>query len=107
MTERNCKMCGVCCKLFLINLNEDEYYSGKFSTVNSEFGHYMDFNEVEKYALNFLEQNTDGSCIYLKNNGCSIHEFRPQVCRNFICTTTDPQYADMVKEINKYKQTIY
>lgn len=98
-----CEQCGVCCKLFLINLNEDEYYSGKFQTVNADFGPLVNFTEAESLGLNFLEQKEDGSCFYLKQNGCSIHEMRPQVCRNFFCRTTNPKYAQMVKEIAEFK----
>lgn len=103
MIDTKCEQCGVCCKLFLINLNEDEYYSGIYKTINSDFGPCISYDEVEKFGLNFLEQNKDGSCIYLKGKGCSIHSVRPQVCRDFFCTTKDPEYADMVKEINEYK----
>ncbi len=32
-----------------------------------------------------LAQKPDGSCVYLKDGGCGIHERRPAICRAFDC----------------------
>jgi Fe-S-cluster containining protein len=101
--NNTCDQCGTCCKLFLINLSEQEYLSGKYQTVNSEFGGIKDFAEAEKYGLNFLAQKEDGSCIYLMGQRCSIHDHRPQVCRNFFCKGTEPEFETMRREIKAYK----
>jgi Fe-S-cluster containining protein len=98
-----CEKCGICCKLFLINLSEDEYSSGRFQTVNAEFGSEIDFDLAEECGLNILEQKEDGGCIYLEKNGCGIHESRPQVCRNFFCTGTEPEFAGMRRIIIEAK----
>jgi Fe-S-cluster containining protein len=97
-------MTSGCCRLFLINLSEDEYLSGTFQTVNSEFGSFNDFKEAEKYGLNFLGQKEDGSCIYLQGINCSIHNIRPQVCRNFFCKGAEPEFEKMRQEIKLYKK---
>lgn len=98
-----CEMCGTCCKLFLINLNEEEYISGKYRTANEEFGIVNDFAEAQKYGLHFLVQKEDGSCLYLTENKCGIHEIRPQVCRNFFCKGDEPEFEEMRKQIQRAK----
>lgn len=95
-----CKQCGICCKLFLINLSEEEY---KSKTYKTQFDEYTDdFEEAELCGMNILAQNEDGSCIYLKDGKCSIHERRPQVCRNFFCESGEPK--SMVEKIKAYKE---
>lgn len=98
----NCDQCGVCCKLFVINLNEEEYFSGKYKTILEEHG-VVDFKEAELTGRNLLAQNDDESCFYLKDGKCSIHDMRPQVCRDFFCKSKDPWYKEMIDKIERYK----
>ncbi len=97
-----CSQCGTCCKLFLINLTEEEYRSGKYETMFNEF--VDDFEEAELVCANILAQNEDESCIYLKGGKCSIHKDRPQACRNFFCTSKDERFRTMIEKIRKYKE---
>jgi Fe-S-cluster containining protein len=106
VVETECSQCGVCCRLFLINLNEEEYKSGRFRTVLEEFGIEEGFKDAEMEGANLLAQNEDESCIYLEGNKCSIHEDRPQVCRRFFCTSKNRQFAGMIKKIKEYKSGI-
>jgi Fe-S-cluster containining protein len=99
-----CNQSGVCCKLFAINLNEKEYFSGKFKTEFEEFGIVKDFLEAEMIGANILTRLEDGSCIYLKDKICSIHKTRPQVCRGFFCNSEKEQFKDMITQINLVKQ---
>lgn len=101
-----CNQCGVCCKLFVINLNEREYKSGKHKTVFEEFGRIDDFEEAELTGANLLAQKEDGSCIYLKEGKCSVHKNRPQSCRNFFCDSKDPWFKRMIDKIKKHKENI-
>jgi len=101
MTE--CDQCGVCCKLFLITLNEEEYRSGKYKTLFEMFGFVEDFEEAVRDGANILAQHDDESCIYLKDGKCSIHEDRPSACRKFFCKSKDPSFASMIKKIEDYK----
>ena len=94
-----CSMCGLCCKLFLINLNEEEYLSGMYQTVFDEIIHFDNFTEAEEAGAIFLKQKTDGSCIYLKDKKCSIHENRPVVCGEFFCQGTEKKFEQMRKKI--------
>lgn len=86
-----CSGCGVCCRLFLINLSKKEFESGKYQTMYQENGLFL------------LSQNPDGNCIYLINGKCSIHPTRPQVCRHFFCTSKARKFAGMVKIIKDSK----
>jgi len=105
MTEK-CYQSGVCCKLFLINLSKEEYNSKIFKTQFQEFDHIEDFKEAENIGANILKQNKDGSCIYFKDNLCSIHKTRPQICRGFFCTSKDKKYQGMVNEVNHHKKLL-
>ena len=101
-----CNGCGLCCKLFYINLSKEEYQSGKYKTELGEFGKIENFNEARSCGANLLAKKPDGSCVYLENNKCSIHAERPGVCRNFFCTTSAKKFKVMVdsikeKDVNK------
>jgi len=99
-----CSQCGICCKLFLINLTEEEYKSGKYKTQFDEFEFVEDFEEAELCAANIITQKEDGSCTYLHNSKCSIHSTRPLSCRKFFCV--DPNFESMNKKIKDYKLSI-
>jgi len=99
-----CSQCGVCCKLFLINLTKEEYKSGKYKT---QFGEFVeDFEEAELCGANIITQKEDGSCIYLKEGTCSIHGIRPQSCRNFFCTSKSPGFKTMIRKIKDHKSSL-
>ncbi len=103
MTNK-CSQCGVCCRLFLINLTEEEYKSGRYETMFDEF--VSDFEEAEIVGANILKQNKDKSCVYLRNGKCFIHSFRPQSCRNFFCDSKDPKFKEMIEKIKEYKRNL-
>jgi len=98
-----CSQCGICCKLFLINLTKEEYESKRYKTQFDEFGLVEDFEEAELCAANIITQKEDGSCIYLKHGKCSIHGVRPASCRKFFCTSKNPGFKTMIKDIKDYK----
>jgi Fe-S-cluster containining protein len=102
MSQKNdCSQCGLCCCLFLINLTEEEYLSGKYKTQLEEFGVIDSFKKVTACGANILKQKEDGSCIYLKDNRCSIHKTRPQACREFFCNSKQKRFQGMIKEIKR------
>jgi len=98
-----CDQCGVCCRLFLINLDEEEYNSGKFETVFDGIATVKGFDDARECGANFLAQHESGSCKYLVNNSCSIHESRPKVCRNFFCKSDEDEYRMMREAIREEK----
>lgn len=96
-----CSQCGLCCSLFLINLTKKEYQSGKYKTQLEEFGLIDDFHKATTCGANILKQKENGNCIYLKRNKCSIHKIRPQVCREFLCTSKLKKFKKMIEQIKK------
>jgi len=103
---KKCSQCGLCCSLFLINLTEKEYQSGKYKTQFEEFGLVNNFHKVSKYGMNTLKQRENGNCIYLKRNKCSIHRIRPQACRDFLCTSTLKKFKRMIEQIEKKRTSL-
>lgn len=99
-----CAQCGVCCRLFLINLTEEEYKSRRYKLQFDEFEFVDDFEEAELIGANILAQKEDGSCIYLKYNKCSIHKDRPKSCREFFCNSKNKRFKEMIEKIKKYKK---
>ena len=97
----SCSQCGVCCKLFLINLTEEEYNSKRYKTQFEEFGLIKNFKQAEECGANIITQNNDGSCIYLKADACSIHKIRPEACREFFCTSKDERFRDMLRILRR------
>jgi len=79
----SCNGCGLCCKLFLINLSRKEYQSGKYQTMFATNGAMDNFKQARRCGANLLAQRPDGGCIYLKDNKCGIHANRPKACRDF------------------------
>ncbi|MBU0957223.1 MAG: YkgJ family cysteine cluster protein [Nanoarchaeota archaeon] len=98
-----CFECGTCCKLFLINLTEEEYKSGKYKTQFEIFDLIDDFKKAEECGANIIKQREDGSCIYLKKSKCSIHQIRPESCRDFFCKSKNKKFKEMIEMIKKYK----
>jgi|SRR3990172_6187722 len=99
-----CSECGFCCKLFLINLTEDEYNSGIYKTMFEE--HIGDFEKCEMIGANILSQNKNEECIYLSDKKCSIHDQRPFSCRNFFCNSKEETFQKMIIDITNYKTRI-
>jgi len=96
-----CSQCGLCCRLFLINLSKEEYQSAKYKTQFEEFGFIDDFKKAISCGANILKRRKNGDCIYLEGNNCSIHEIRPQVCKEFFCASKLKKFRKMIKQIKK------
>jgi len=88
----------------MVNINEEDYYSGKYKTIFADLNLNLPFAEAELVGANILAQHEDESCIYLKENKCSIHKDRPRVCRAFFCESKDPEFKEMVIKVNEYKR---
>lgn len=101
-----CSQCGLCCRLFSVNLTEEEYQSGKYRTQFEELGFVDDFRKAAACGTNILKQKEDGGCIYLKGNKCSIHEIRAQVCREFFCTSKLKRFRKMIEQIKKKRASL-
>lgn len=72
-----CKGCTACCRWDLI-----------FLIAGDDAGSYLTepaINPVTGEEGLSLRHKPDGSCVYLNENGCSIHGRAPVVCREFDC----------------------
>ena len=105
MNNNTCDQCGVCCRLFYINLSEVEYKSGRYKTIFDGLTPIDNYHEAADCGANFLAQSKNGGCIYLKSNSCSIHQKRPQVCREYFCQSKKQEYQNMHNIICDYKKT--
>ena len=105
-TRNSCIQCGVCCKIFYINLNKEEYLSAKYITIFDGENKIGNFDLAAECGANFLAKKEDDSCIYLKKNKCAIHEIRPQVCRDFFCDSNNLRFVEMKKVLSQYKKLI-
>jgi Fe-S-cluster containining protein len=85
----------------LINLAEKEYLSKKYKTQFGKLGKIKDFKKAAQCGAATLKQKKDGSCIYLKNNRCSIHSIRPKVCRSFFCSSKLKKHQPMIAQLQK------
>lgn len=65
-----------------------------------------DFEEAEMVGANVLAQNNDGSCIYLKDKKCSIHNFSPNSCRKFFCDSKEERFEAMINKIKEKKASL-
>lgn len=104
LKSNTCNQCGTCCKIFYINLSQREYESKKYQTVFGGFDNFLEYSDAVECGANFLNKDADGSCIYLKDNSCSIHVERPQVCRAFFCDSEDKNFDEMHRLIAEHKQ---
>jgi len=93
--QRNpCGTCRICCQLdlFVVNLLPSDDPS-KYDTYNKLDGIYV-------------KKKESGSCIYLKYDGCSIYDKRPNTCKNFNCIDFINKRYDKLKEQLKNKESL-
>lgn len=67
MSEVNCNGCTACCRGWDIELQPQDDWS--------QYDH----------SGGKLTRKPDGSCVYLGDKGCTIHDRAPYVCRKFDC----------------------
>lgn len=87
-----CTKCGDCCKGFSedfgvilfpfeikplatnLTISEDEFKAKFCTSKNTEV-------DGKKIDLFYLRYDKEGMCLFLKNNACSIHSFKPLQCQ--------------------------
>lgn len=80
-----CQRCGACCRWEgHVILTDEDIARLAVATALSE----VDF--IERYTILAanrcqlsLAEQADGSCIFLKEDRCSVYEARPRQCRSF------------------------
>lgn len=79
-TKLNCNGCTLCCH----NQHVSKFH-GDDET--------LDWVEGEN-GRKMLNHKPDGSCIYLKENGCGIYERRPYACAKFDCRALVEKFGE-------------
>jgi Fe-S-cluster containining protein len=78
MSEVKCGSCQACCKNALIVLFPDQ--GDVIADYDTEILEWPGQGEVHK-----LKHKGNGDCSYLGENGCTIYDRRPILCRAFDC----------------------
>ena len=80
-----CSRCALCCRgtenksrTILILKKEAEKISGKTQKGIDEFAERKEGAEPYVYVM---RKTSDGKCVFLKDNLCTIYETRPLICR--------------------------
>ena len=102
--KNRCNSCGLCCKLFYINLSKDEYKYGNYQTIFGDIRKIENFNEAKSCGANLLKKNDKDECVYLVDNKCGIHDKRPAVCRDFFCNSKSKKFQGMREIIENEKR---
>lgn len=71
-SDFKCSMCGNCCRFLTTPVTDADI-------ARIREGGYDDFVRDDMKAL----KRVNGRCMFLKDDRCSIHEIRPQVCRDY------------------------
>ena len=77
MPALECAGCTACCRGQLVVLVEEDGDQAQYETVPLE--------GAGDPTLRQLKNKVDGSCTYLTDQGCSIYDRRPAMCRSFDC----------------------
>ncbi len=72
-----CKRCAFCCYSDDIEIDQDDITRIENNT------QFKSRNFVDNSKSSKRLKHNDGPCMFLENNSCSIHKFRPKTCRNF------------------------
>lgn len=74
-----CNGCTACCQRDLLILHPE------MGDDPSQYETMEVVNPITNEAALALQHGDDGSCIYLGENGCTIHSRAPAICREFDC----------------------
>ena len=73
-----CGRCTLCCRTLIVPLAEEEYeqFDGYWAWITTPDG---------KRHGRALQRRPNGECVFLGENGCTIHGRAPHVCQRFDC----------------------
>jgi Fe-S-cluster containining protein len=104
LKEFECQRCNLCCRqpgFVYVTLEEAEEIAHFLDIDIYDFANrYCDLFDRRKLVLKKYE---DESCVFLKENGCSIYSARPQQCRDFPVkwmTIRSFDYCEGLKALN-------
>ena len=105
MLKFRCTLCGDCCKRYVPLVTATDvkrlqqntqlpltellvfYGTGDFASPMDEDDERLFDTKAGKFALGLARR--DGACVFLENNLCTAHKFKPGVCRAFPFTPSD------------------
>ena len=70
-----CGGCRECCWFPRVDVDPNQESPERLAKLDLE-------HDAEGY---FLRKRADGACIHLRENGCTVYEYRPHSCREFDC----------------------
>ena len=70
----SCLCCGNCCRFKVIHMDE-----GDVERIGKA-GHKDFYRKVDGETI---LRRVNGKCVFQRDDKCSIHEIKPEVCRNF------------------------
>jgi hypothetical protein len=73
-----CGKCQLCCKTLIVPLSLEEVDSGQYLWA------WITTREGKRLG-HALRRKPNGDCVYLGENGCTIHGHAPHVCQRFDC----------------------
>ena len=71
-----CGKCRLCCKTLIVPLAQEEYDQYDWAWITTRDGNRLG---------RALRRKPNGDCVYLGEEGCTIHGRAPHVCRRFDC----------------------
>lgn len=98
MSERAnvpCNGCTICCQNDLLFLHPE------CGDDPSQYETMEALNPVTGKMALALKHNPEGSCIYLGNDGCTIHDRAPAICREFDCRRF---YLNLVEQTSRIER---
>lgn len=78
-SEVPCNGCRTCCQGELLVLHPE------MGDDPSEYYTQVRRNPLDGRLVYALQQGKNGDCIYLGEDGCTIHDRAPAICREFDC----------------------
>ena len=79
-----CGKCQLCCKVLIVPLALEEYAQYVDAVTGEPNWAWITTRDGERLGR-ALKRRPNGDCIYLDDNGCSIHGRAPHVCQRFDC----------------------
>jgi hypothetical protein len=71
-----CGTCTLCCRTLIVPLAHEEFEQYAWAWVVAPNGQRLG---------RALQRRPNGECVYLAENGCSIHGRAPHICQKFDC----------------------
>jgi hypothetical protein len=71
-----CGACTLCCRTLIVPLAEEEFADYDWAWITTRAGERLG---------RALQRKPNGECVYLGENGCTIHGRAPHVCQRFDC----------------------